>query len=139
MRITQAADYDESRLLAALLDSSHDCSVVVDRPWRAYWEFRYSDPLIDSENLRINGVGRITEIGSPVADAREIDARYVGLMRFRGRSIGALASAHAALGSVPRPWMDERPVDDYEKTLALLARGNLARFYDPASLQAPAA
>ena len=100
----------EPRILAALLDSADDCSVVVDRAWRTYWEHRYSDPLIDAESLQIDNDGRITEIGGPVADADEIDARYVGLMRFRGPGIGALKSTRAILGSVPRQWMEERPI-----------------------------
>ncbi len=100
----------EPRVLVALLDSPHEISVVVDRDWRAYWEHRFADPLSDAESLRLDDNGRITDIGNKVSDLEEIQAQYIGLMRYRGKGIDALRSVRAGLGSVHRPWMDERPL-----------------------------
>ncbi len=101
----------ERRVLDALMKSRHEISVVVDRNWRAYWEMRFDDPLSDAESLRLDAEGRITEIGSAVADIDEIEAQYIGLMRFRGDGVAALGEARARLGEVRRPWMTERPIE----------------------------
>ena len=101
----------EPRVLRAVLNSPHGISVAVDRRWRAYWELRFGDPLRDAETLRLDEAGRIQEIGSKPRTVDEIEAQYMGLMRFRGAGIGALRRAYAALRSVRRPWMEARPVE----------------------------
>ena len=101
----------EPRVLTALLASPHEVSVVVDRNWRAYWEMRFADPLEDAESLRLDAAGRITEIGNAVADIDEIEAQYIGLMRFRGDGVAALGECRSRLGEVRRPWMAKRPVE----------------------------
>lgn len=110
----------ELRVLDAILASPHDTSVVVDRAWRAYWAHRFDDPLSDAESLRTDGYGRIVDIGAPVDDLNTIDARYLGLLRFRGDGIGALRDARAQLGSRRRAWMDRRPVEQAYMTDLLM-------------------
>jgi choline kinase len=100
----------EPRVLEALLDSPHDISVIVDRQWRAYWEHRFEDPLADAESMVLDGAGRILTLGDPVEDIDEIQAQYIGLMRFRGDAIASLRTAYDGLGSTHRPWMDRRSV-----------------------------
>jgi L-glutamine-phosphate cytidylyltransferase len=100
----------EPRVLAALLDSPHEISIVVDRDWRSYWEHRFEDPLGDAESLRMNADGCITDVGNEVADIDEIQAQYMGLMRFTNGGVDALRAARAGLGTRPRPWMAKRPV-----------------------------
>ena len=100
----------EPRVLAALLASPHDVSVAVDRDWRAYWEHRFDDPLSDAESLKVDARGRITDIGATVSRLDEIEAQYMGLMRFRGAGVAALEAARASLDVVTRPWMSVRPV-----------------------------
>lgn len=99
----------EPRVLDAILAASSDTSVVVDRAWRAYWEYRFDDPLSDAESLTMDDRGRITEIGAPVDDIDSIDAQYTGLMRFRGNGIEALHQARANMGTQRRAWMSNRP------------------------------
>ncbi len=101
----------EPRVLAALLTSRYEISVAVDKNWRAYWEHRFEDPSSDAESLRMDGEGRITAIGDPVSDIAEIEAQYMGLMRFRGPGIEALKAARENFRRVIRPWMDRRPVE----------------------------
>ena len=100
----------EPRVLAALLESPHDISVVVDRRWRAYWEDRFADPLSDAESLRLDRDGRITEIGNEVSDIDEIHAQYMGLIRFKGPGMDALRAARRNLHEVSRPWMEKRSI-----------------------------
>jgi choline kinase len=100
----------EPRVLAALLNSPEEISIVVDRNWRTYWEHRFEDPLSDAESLRMDARGCITDVGNKVTDIDEIEAQYIGLMRFRNGGIDALRAARAGLGAVPRPWMEKRPL-----------------------------
>lgn len=98
----------EPRVLRALLDSSKDISVVVDKGWRSYWEFRFDDPLSDAESLRINTQGEITNIGNKVTDIEEIEAQYIGLMRFKHSGIKTLRSARQSMQENDRPWKHSR-------------------------------
>lgn len=110
----------EPRVLNALLRSRHDISVIVDRAWRTYWQFRFSDPLKDAESLTIDGDARIIDIGRKVSDIDSIKAQYIGLMRFKGDGISALKIARAGLGRVKRDWMGERPIEQAYMTDLLM-------------------
>ena len=110
----------EPRVLDTLLRSPHNISVVVDWQWRAYWERRFDDPLSDAESLRLDDAGLIVDIGGEAADIDDIQAQYIGLMRFRGAGIGALTAAKAGLGEPRRPWMDDRPVSQAYMTDLLM-------------------
>jgi choline kinase len=72
----------EPRVVEALLTVSGDIAVAVDRNWRALWQERSNDPLSDAESLRVGDDGRIVDIGRKVASLDEIEAQYIGLMRF---------------------------------------------------------
>ena len=69
-----------------------------------------ADPLSDAESLCLNADGCITDIGGAVSDINEIEAQYMGLMRFRKGGIDVLAAASDNWKSATRPWMDKRPV-----------------------------
>lgn len=83
-------------LLRALLKSDADISVVVDRQWRSYWAQRFDNPLSDAETLKLDGDGRITEIGQKPKSYDDIMAQYVGLVGFRGAGVAALTAAYEA-------------------------------------------
>lgn len=100
----------EPRVLDALLANTDNISVIVDRQWRSYWEARFQDPLSDAESLRLDNYGHITDIGNTTADIDDIQAQYIGLMRFKGGGIDVLKTARAGLGKISRPWMTKRTV-----------------------------
>lgn len=160
----------EPKVIEALIASTAEVSVIVDRHWRAYWEYRFDDPLSDAESLRMTDAGLIADIGGPVRDINEIEAQYIGLMRFRGNGVQALRRTRESLGDVRRAWMAMRPlekaymtdllmemiltgidvtavpieggwleidtVDDYEKAARDFESGNIARFFNPAGMNA---
>jgi choline kinase len=101
----------EPRVLKALLDSSADVSVVVDRHWRALWERRFDEPLSDAETLRLDDRGDIIEIGEPPESFDQIEAQYIGLMRFRGAGVAALRNGYASMGEADRAWKEKRPAE----------------------------
>jgi len=98
----------EQRVLMALLESDAPASVVVDKNWKEYWEFRFDDPLSDAESLRMNCDGEIREIGNKVSNINEIEAQYIGLMRFKQQGIDAMQAAKHSLNVNYRPWKDKR-------------------------------
>jgi choline kinase len=101
----------EHRVLNQLLNSTAETSVIVDKGWRSYWEFRFDDPLSDAESLRMNEHGEITDIGSKVTSIDEIEAQYIGLMRFNANGIRAMKSARCSMQENDRPWKYSRPVE----------------------------
>ncbi len=110
----------EPRVLAALLESHHDISVITDHKWRDYWECRFEDPLSDAESLRLDDRDRITDIGQKVADISEIQSQFTGLLRFQGDGVQTLRDTKAALGNPSRPWMRERPLEQAYMTDLLM-------------------
>ena len=101
----------ERRVLQALLDSTADISVVVDRCWRALWEKRFAEPLSDAETLRLDDRGDIVEIGQPPQSFDQIEAQYIGLMRFRRNGVAALREGYVSMREADRPWKTKRPVE----------------------------
>lgn len=101
----------EPRVLLALLESRTDISVVIDRRWRALWEKRFADPLSDAETLRLDDRGDIVEIGQPPESFEQIEAQYIGLMRFRGDGVAAIRDAYASMRETDRPWKEKRPAE----------------------------
>jgi choline kinase len=110
----------EPRVLKNLLDSPHDISVAVDRQWRAYWEYRFADPLSDAESLRLDDQGRITDIGNDIDDIGDAQAQYMGLMRFKGGGVEGLKKTRAGLGRIERSWMQTRTIDNAYMTDLLM-------------------
>jgi len=100
----------EPRVLRNLLDSPFDVSVVVDRNWRSLWEHRFENPLDDAETLRMDAAGRITDIGQAAENVDDIEAQYMGLMRFRGTGVTALCETYENLGRHRRSWTETRTV-----------------------------
>jgi len=101
----------EPRLLNALLGSEAPVSVIVDKAWRAYWEHRFSDPLSDAESLHMSNTGIITDIGNKTDDIDEIEAQYIGLMRFQGHGVSSLIEARESMRTTERAWKQKRPFE----------------------------
>ena len=78
--------YNE-KVLRQLLSSSHDISVVVDRNWQQYWQARFEDPLKDAEALKMDADKRIKVIGQKANKMPDIEAGYIGLIKFRKEGI----------------------------------------------------
>jgi choline kinase len=96
----------EDGVIAALLAEPSDTGVVIDRDWRSYWAARIDDPLDDAETLKLGDDGRILEIGQKPHGYDDIEAQYIGLMRFRGPAVQAVRDARAR---ILRGWPTTRP------------------------------
>ena len=69
-------------VLQALIDSPHQISVVIDTAWHHYWQARQEDPLSDAETLKLNTDQTIRELGKKPRDLTEVEAQYIGLIKF---------------------------------------------------------
>jgi choline kinase len=91
--------YDASAV-RALMNCQAAIAVTYDINWRALWEKRFGDPLVDSETFRLNADGTVAEIGNKPKTADEVQGQYMGLLRFTPEGWGEVARIRGEL-SVP--------------------------------------
>ena len=84
----------EDRVLEAAIRSTSAIGVTVDTDWRPYWQARYGDITTDTETLRMGNGRRIVRIGQPDPGPEDLDARYVGLLRFSDTGISQLLAVY---------------------------------------------
>ncbi len=81
-------------VLQALLDSSRDIAMTIDLEWEAYWRMRYADPLDDAESLMMTDDFRILNVGSRPESVAEIQAQYMGLLKFSEKGVATVKNAY---------------------------------------------
>ncbi len=72
----------DSTAVVALMQSEAWLAVTYDANWRALWERRFGDPLLDAETFRLHADGTLAEIGNKPKTVEEIEGQYMGLLRF---------------------------------------------------------
>ena len=80
----------EPQMLHQQMNSPHPISVTIDRQWKPYWEQRFENALEDAETLKMDGEGKILEIGAKPEDVSEIQGQYIGLTGFADSAIPQL-------------------------------------------------
>ena len=85
----------ESKILSNLIKSSSDFSIVVDKNWLDYWKLRFKMPLDDAESLQMDSENFITDIGQKVKNIEEIQAQFIGLMKFQNEGIDILKNFYS--------------------------------------------
>lgn len=73
----------EEDALKKLIKSDDEFSIIVDKNWEKLWSIRNENLLDDAESLKINSEGHITTIGQKVLNKSDIQAQYIGLMKFQ--------------------------------------------------------
>jgi L-glutamine-phosphate cytidylyltransferase len=95
-------------VLKNIYESENDISVVVDKAWRTQWEMRFDDPLSDAETLIFDDKNRILNIGQKPKTYDEVQAQYIGLMKFKGNGIQRLKESYKNAVKMARkcnkPW-----------------------------------
>ena len=85
-------------ILQALLNSTADIAVTIDKEWESYWQERNENPLDDAETLKLREDGTICELGQPPKSLDEIEGQYMGLMKFSEKGIKVIKEIfHAAI------------------------------------------
>lgn len=104
-----------AEVLQALVDSAADISVVVDTEWKTYWRERFADPLSDAETLKIDRDGNIANIGQKPKSLDDIDAQYIGLIKFTRKGLEILKDSYRNAVRMTREgqqaWRQPKPVE----------------------------
>ena len=85
-------------ILQALLKSTADIAVTIDKEWEGYWRARNENPLDDAETLKLRKDATICEIGQKPKSLSEIEGQYMGLMKFSAEGVKQMKQIfHAAV------------------------------------------
>ena len=106
----------EERVLAALIACADPVCVTIDRKWRRYWEIRMDDPLGDAETLKMDGTGRILELGRKPGGYADIEGQYMGLFKVRADHVARLTRIYDDLYSHGTTDCDGRRVENMYMT-----------------------
>ena len=74
-------------MLKTMMNNKNDFAVAVDIEWKKYWKMRYGRIDFDVESLKIDSLSNIISLGIPDVKLDEIDARYIGLIKFSKKGI----------------------------------------------------
>jgi len=74
-------------MLQIMIKNKEDFAVAVDVEWEKYWKMRYGRVDFDTESLKIDEEGNITSLGLENPSMDEIDARYIGLLKFSQKGL----------------------------------------------------
>ncbi len=72
----------EKQMLKEMMNTVEDFAVAVDDNWKCYWRMRYGTEDFDTESLAIDDENNIVELGLENPRVDQIDARYIGLLKF---------------------------------------------------------
>ena len=72
----------DATAVSALMDCEARLAVTYDANWRALWEKRFGDPLLDAETFRLRADHTLAEIGNRPHTVDEVEGQYMGLLRF---------------------------------------------------------
>ena len=92
--------------VAALAAAAGDLVIAYDRDWLSLWRRRFADPLTDAESFRLNGGGRVLEIGRRAKSLAEIEGQYMGLLKFTPAGWRAVEAALGDLDDAGRRRLD---------------------------------
>lgn len=84
----------EGSMLRGMMESKEDFAVAVDDNWQEYWQARYGKVDFDTESLSLDEDGSITELGLEAPNLQDIDARYIGLLKFSRAGLGKIMEIH---------------------------------------------
>lgn len=77
----------EEKMLIKMMQNQHDYVVSVDTNWQEYWKARYGKVDFDTESLSLDEYDNIIELGLENPRLNDIDARYIGLLKFSAKGI----------------------------------------------------
>jgi len=136
-----------------LMAAEGDIVLAYDRDWLQLWSRRFDDPLADAETFRVDGEGRVREIGGRTGRAQDIEGQYIGLFRLTPAGWRRVAAFLATLEpgvaakldvtgllarliaagvevrgvAIPGPWGEVDQQSDLAIYEAMIAEGTLRR------------
>lgn len=103
----------DKAMLKRMMDTEGDFNCAVDDNWQSYWKKRYGRVDFDTESLTIDEKDNITELGLENPPLEQINARYIGLLKFSRGGLETIEDimdkAHTEYGE--KPWQQSgKPV-----------------------------
>lgn len=80
----------EEQMLLDMMNNKNDFVCAVDMEWKKYWQKRYDKIDFDTESLTLDDNGNITSLGKENPPIEEIDARYIGLLKFSKKGLAKI-------------------------------------------------
>ncbi len=74
-------------MLREMIRVEEDYAVAVDDNWKVYWNKRYGRVDFDTESLSLSSDNQIVELGLENPALEDIDARYIGLLKFSKKGL----------------------------------------------------
>ena len=102
--------YNEE-VLRSIITAPYEISVVADLNWQKYWQKRFADPLKDAEAFKMDTQGKISVIGQVPEKISDIDAGYIGLIKFKGKGIDIFKQSFLQAQSANNAWGSQRPFE----------------------------
>ena len=84
----------EEKMLKGMMASTADFAVAVDDNWKEYWKARYGVVDFDTESLSLDENDNITELGLEAPRLEDIDARYIGLLKFSRNGLEKITAVY---------------------------------------------
>lgn len=91
----------EASVLKQLKDSKEDITIVADLEWYKLWKMRMENPLDDAESFKVNQEGNIVDIGRKEKSIKNIQAQYMGLLKFSKKAIAEVMTVIEELEKTP--------------------------------------
>lgn len=89
----------EPEVLKGLLHAEGDVVVTADKRWEDLWKLRMEDPLADAETFRFDDNGALLELGKKPSSLDDIQAQFIGLVKFSSRAVKQLYPFYQAMQS----------------------------------------
>ena len=104
--VSYADIFYRSDLVRGLAAAPGSLVITYDRAWRSLWRRRFADPLADAETFRVDGAGRLREIGGRTERIEDIQGQYMGLLKFTPPAWRAVEALVGSLEEAARDRLD---------------------------------
>lgn len=104
--ISYADIFYPAEAVRRLTAAQGDIVLGYDPAWLALWSRRFANPLADAETFRIDGQGRVLEIGGKTGNAAGIQGQYVGLFRLTPQGWARIAAFLSTCDAALRAKLD---------------------------------
>ena len=96
----------EPTVLRKVIEDSGEVGIVADKNWKDYWIARHGSIEEDSESFVIDKEKKVRSLGKKNPQREEMDARYVGIVKFSKNSLWKINNVHdnAAKSFWNKPW-----------------------------------
>ena len=94
-----------SSYIKNLMESKHDITILADLKWKNLWDLRMENPLEDAETFKTEN-NFLKSIGDKTDSYKNIQAQYMGLMKFTKKGMNTLKKYYYLLDNDKQKTID---------------------------------